>query len=482
MLIEKIQSTVLIMLVGLSLYLTYHLWYGQQPSVLLTGDSVERIEVEAPRDLEQIITPTRVIIRADEKIYLLRDSETEYKLLWQLLSEQLGLLSVVLDQSELKEQPINNEAGAGEGGEDLGAVEQNGQEDTAEEDSPGETIKSHLQFFFDPPLPVGLGQPWLPELPYSRVTSVTLESTEGMMWLALERLAGAEPLLISLPPDLGNKFMTLLGSFDLKDKIEYLQLSEELILETLGREIEVRAPIFVPLEDPAIKSIALKPELLDSSILLQTFFVDYNMARIVEERDGSLIYTDGNKGLRLTAHSLEYSHPRIEEGQSTLSYSAALKNCSYLLSFHGGWSPGLRLQSISFTGRGDHSYYSSRWRMFHDGRPMFSAKPTRMLFNDEGLIHYSRSLYFPTDEGGSVYFARRARPWNNALQRALAHIDAQLPGLRPKLRLEEMGTGYAVIKTDSGIRGEPVWHIRINGIEVLMKTSDLEIIPGGELL
>jgi len=495
--IEHFKSALLLLLVLLSLGLTYQLWYGEKPAELTADDVYERVVVETPRPMENLVTPARITTFFEDEIFLFRKGESTYENLW-------GALSQLLQDLE------HDEIFAGT-------------------DAPEEDATRCIIFYFNPVLPVGDEMPWFSGLSATEIEKIKLycfieeaeedaeaagneepaENEEPVeveeieeeekerkkeYWMVLEKPGEDDSSSISLSEEKAEQFIESLSGIP-EEKGAYQSLTEEMLEEYFERNLRLQGSIYVPAGEVIMPTLPMEPEGPDEEKLLKTFFVDYNLVRTIEEGDGGVIYTDGGKGLRMTDNGLEYSNPRKEDGHSTVSYREALRNSSRFISYHGGWPENLRLEDLVFSSRGRYSYYESEWVFYHDGYPLYVEKPTRVHFNDLGLFNYSRSLFFVDDvpensdedeleiknnddlenepEGDDLENEPVA-DWVEALQEAINIYDAQSPIKKTSLRLEAVELGYIVTDTIDSPVGEPVWRIKLEGDEIYLSVGELQ--------
>jgi len=535
---EYAKSLFLLLLVVMSLFLTYQLWYGQKPTELTVEDVYERVVFEQPRPLEDAIAPSRIVADIDDANYVFQKGEQNYDDLWSHLSS----LMKDLDKAAFVDQS-----------------------------SPDEEAVNCLTFYFQTSLPVGGELPWFPETVELEVDKVKLyclvESSQAIdneddpnvqeetivnnlddqdetnepdqsndkelteedseedsemedskqevtKWLVIKGSDVGTEMSVLLTEELTGlakedleQFRGRLQNIPTNDLAAYHSLTEDMLSEQFDRNIQLRNPIYIPKEPFFINHLTLKPEKLVKEALLKTFFVDYNMARVIEERDGHVIYTDGEKGLRLTDVGLEYSNPRHEEGQATMSYHDALLNISNLISNHGGWPDGLQLKNLELSRRAGYSFYQAEWVMYHEGYPLYADHKTRISFNDLGLFDYTRSLFIVENDGieESMVEANDQNnveeesdieneeaveeeegiliaEWNEALHEAIKLYDGEAALDRTSLRLESFNLQYVVTGSLSFPRGEPVWSIKLNGKEFLLKVGSLEQISEEDML
>jgi regulatory protein YycH of two-component signal transduction system YycFG len=447
---EKVKSALLFFLVALSLYLTYQLWYGEQPAALLAEDVYERIVVEKPRPLAQVITPATAAVAADDGLYVLREGDSDYYLLWETISQMLQELSL--------ETVSENQALPG-----------------------GASLLFQLNF--KPLLPVGAELPWMTGTLPLMVSELELYSVNEGAWLVLTAEASDVPALqIQLPPDNVSALKEVAAQIRASDKITYTLLDSDQLAGLTDRNLDPGGHIYVPREIMYLDTLLLKAEVIDRELLLKTFFIDYSLARMVEEKDGNLIYTDGERGLRLTSYGLEYTYPRMDEAKVTLSYSDALTNCSGIISYHGGWPSGLRLESLAISGWGQTASYAAEWKQYYQGYQLHSNKQTRAYFNDRGLIHYTRALYTVEGSGSTDEEQYPVAEWPSALQKAVELFTVLQPGSDSALRLDALELSYVVKSTGLPIRAEPAWLVKINGVTFLLEADNLAMIKEEDLL
>ncbi len=449
MIIENIKSVLLFLLFGLSLLLTYQLWYGDMPAQLLQEDVYENLMVEEPRSLENLLMPYFIAVNVEDGFYIFKKGETDYESLWDELSNTLQRIS---------------------------------SDTIVEEAMPPEGSRKLLTCYLQPDLPVGKGLPWLEEASYAEIRTIELYSNNDRKWLILAESGNKNTINLLLSPGIAEHFSALLDEVSTEDKKLHARLTADHLPQPSEVDLEVEVPIYVPVEPLFMDELALKPEAIEHDLILKTFFVDFNMARIIEEKDGGLIYTDGEKGLRLTETGLEYSAPQKEVGQVTVTYPEALFNSSSLISYHGGWPENLRLDGFSLSGWGRVAYYNASWCMFHDGFPIFTNQPTTALFNDNGLFYYARFIFF-TDN--AIMEEGKQKPvtmWYDALAEALDLIKEQNSKRNNPLLLEEISLGYVVPNSPNNYRGVPVWRITISGETFTLTADQLDLLEEEDLI
>lgn len=445
--IESIKSILLLLLVGLSLLLTYQLWYGQKPAQVLEQDIYERVVIEEPRELEEVVDPRKIVLHDYGEFYVYKKNDPVFEQLWGVLS--LAMQQITLDGIH------------------------------GEEEIPSDS-RQLLSCYMQPALPVGEDQPWISEAPYKEIDKIDVYANNSSIWLTFKG-SDDNKFSILLSPGRAEQFNSLLNEIRTDRKAAYALLTENMAADFEGVYLEIQDPLYVPVETVFMSELNMSPEQLDHDLILKTFFVDYSMARVIEEKDGGLIYTDGEKGLRLSSTGLEFSSPRLEEGQATSAYSDALITSSSLISYHGGWLDNLRLSSLELTGWGQSSYYTAKWHTYYDGYPVYMKNPTLALFNDNGLIHYTRTVFDVENpvipENGLASVAE----WDSAMEKAVNIHKDNYPNSSDSLLLNDINLAYVITTTPSEYTGRPVWLINIDNQQYILSAFQLNLLREEDL-
>ncbi len=447
---ESLKSMILIVLVCSSLFLTYQLWYGQQPAELAADEDIyERVIIEQPRPPEQIVFPETIVIPVESGYYAFREGEQIYYRLWETILDQLHSAFA------------RNSAGTFSGFPDEAPL--------------------LLSCYLRPLLPVGSESSLLPLLPESELARLDLKEGSEAYWVRL--VTADEEVLaeVELTSAQTAVLKNLISVAEAEERALHNLLTEDAAVSVSGLGVTITGAIFLPQEQIDLVRLPVKPEMINREQLMKTFFIDYSLARSIEEKDGAVIYTDGERGLRLTTGGFEYSYPRLEEGDANQTVAEALNSSGALISYHGGWPAGLRLEKIDQIRLGRSVTYSTQWRMYYQGYPLYAAKPTRIVFNDRGLIHFNRLIYDiqPLDQEQAE--DRMTANWQEALQAALA-LSSEETGEQPvDLKLEAFNLGYAIVAGANELWAEPVWHLQIDGRRILLRADNLEQVQVEDL-
>jgi hypothetical protein len=176
------------------------------------------------------------------------------------------------------------------------------------------------------------------------------------------------------------------------------------------------------------------------------------MARRIEERDGALYFTNGEKGLRIYPSGLlEYTAPSQERRHSDISYSVALQKGAESHSLYGGWMPDIYLSEAEEVKGG----YRFIWRAFLDGFVLEGGDiGIEILINEQGVSSYRRMCYvFGEELAGRKPFCS----YTEALAQALLLKKDRLT--KNKVTLLSLKPVYYLLQGENIEKAVPAWHI-----------------------
>ena len=438
---ERAKSAVLLMLVVLSIFLTYQLWFGRKQADTVIENDYETVYFEETRPLSQLLIPERIFIYQADLCYQVRPDDPDFNMFWEELSEMLKEIT----------EPANFEYG----------------------ESLPEGAKLCLALQFNPTLPLGRESPWLKNASGGELSGMQIWRLADRCWGILQEVESPAGLLL-LPARRGSQLAALCDQFDPGGRPPYEQLEAGELQVSQGVTVSINAPIYVPVHNQALKELVLKAEVLDHELLLKTFFINRNLVREIKERDGGLIYTDGEQGLRL-GDGLDYSHPRLEQKPVALSSTAALLTAGKLLGYYGGWPENLRLENLAREAGAKArptGIYNAQWRSYFKGYPLLGEMNVVMSYHHGGLVSYRRSIFDLLYSSGDEVSVRSYR---EALEAAAALLAAE--GVDQYI-LEEMDLAYCLTGSSLQPRAVPVWSIRLNGRDLILNAGEL-IPPEG---
>ncbi|UMZ75155.1 two-component system activity regulator YycH [Natranaerofaba carboxydovora] len=141
-------------------------------------------------------------------------------------------------------------------------------------------------------------------------------------------------------------------------------------------------------------------EELDKERLAKAFFHDLSFVRKIDEWDGGLIYTDGQKALRfLPGGGFEYDAPHATDLTKTtregINIKQAIEKSGEYISLYGGWNENLLIENLNFAGENqirDEGNFETSYRYYHEGYPIINMESIKIDFNFQGTFNYFRML------------------------------------------------------------------------------------------
>lgn len=457
---EKIKSCILLLLILLSIFLTYRLWFGQPPLEEETVPHYEDVFFTVPPLPSGIILPSKIIYYDDEQgIHLFLRGCRGFD---QLCNKGLSIINEKVDLQNAKSISVSDFDGL------------------------MTTFTSRLVYHFEPSIPLDfiIESPVFEEVIFEGAVFLWDEELlyvifQGEKNLLLP-LGGVDNLQKDLLPDFKKPHLLLPplmamglppgeenedslekeetgGQGDLFDNEEEDIIQDE---QHLSWEIETKGDIYVSEKDILAAEVSLREEEIDHEQLVRAFFIDLSLARRIEERDGAIYYTDGEKGLRIyTSGLIEFAFPRLERNLSSISYSLTLQKGAESLSLYGGWPSGIYLDKVYNLGRG----YSILWSPVYEGLA-FKGEQTgcEMEINEQGVSFYRRNIY---SIGEDISERMPFRPYEEALCRALFLDEERFQEKTPVLlSLEPV---YYIPPSGGAVdKAIPAWAVHFEGMEV----------------
>lgn len=450
---ERIKTIFLIILVITGLLLTGILWYGSpryEETDLIVEDP---FFFEEPREGIHAIFPARIALPLSGGEYLIcRRGTDDYNELWELILFCLGENFYTEEKNgSLPELPL-------------------------------------AKIYFDPPFP------WEVIAPAAEQTDIVVEQmqifineNDGEIFLLLQ---GAHEELIlktteaHFMPEIKNRTAIMIE----EDNARYHLLTDALLAEgglSFPGEVQIEGEIYLPVEDYLLSAhLTLIREQIETEEMLKAVFVNENLARKIEVADGTLIFSDGEKGLHISDY-VEYTAPRLEKGMAAYSYARAVQKANEYLCYYGGWPEDLYLTYMSAgnnswaAGQGETSY-DAGWSYYADGWPIVgSPGRTEIKFNDQGLYYYKRSLYRPSDFSTKKLSAAKA---TEVIAKACEYYNAEEAEVSAPMKLRDIYPVYKAADASGGneVKAYPVWAVQINDVTVYLDPADLTLLGRSE--
>lgn len=381
--LERIKTVVLTILVLISIILTARLFFGVPPLETANPPEYEQLIFGELREPESQVLPS-LSLESDAGIYQLEPWHPAFVAAW----EEMKAL--------IKRCRLTN---------------------TAEQlpDIPGDRL---VRATFPVVTPAEIwGNNSLNDLTVEQI--IWYENLPGVLWLGEGGDFWSVAALGSGTEDL---FAALAAGFA---EAPFMQRPAETALQEYG--IAAGSGLVLPAEPILMAPRVVSAENLDREKLVRSIFVDLALVRTIEERDGALIYTDGQKGLRIFDYGeIEYSAPKSEPGLEAMEKVTALRRTAQFLQLLGGWPDHLYIKSLDqrkkpLPARRHWDLYEIVFMSAQHGYPLvFSRPPAELRFTDRGVVYFRRqilSLGVAADEERALM-----DPWA-AIAEALQHVE-----------------------------------------------------------
>ncbi len=332
--IEIIKNWILALLVGLSLLLSGMLWYSiPNYAPLLNALNINQLPTTDSTEykIDDIVRPREITVYSDEgKEYVLYSNDDDFKTTYQMIKQ-----ITISNLRELEESD--------EGAED--AVE-------AEEDSKQ---------------PVGIELAFYSAMPVEYLAIVfSLDEND------LRNLEGTFQRVSLYYDDQADRVVwefqgerSYVGSADISKN----RLLEEC--SNIVQDYEMPSFAVSNFENVPIRLVELSNSL----------FSDPTAIRQIQEKDQSVIYTDGSRGLRLNSlqQTIDYTDPTIDNRYQETNVLKMIEEAIEFLNRHQSWAGDYVLVEISRESS-DNDEYTLVFQQQYEGMPILS---TRNLNNSE---------------------------------------------------------------------------------------------------
>jgi regulatory protein YycH of two-component signal transduction system YycFG len=153
------------------------------------------------------------------------------------------------------------------------------------------------------------------------------------------------------------------------EQAELSRIVNEAISQPIYRIIDDRQ--FVPETGFDLPVIKANFELNQNEQLWQRIFIDPGITRTLTERDGTKIYTDGNRGLQFKNNSryIVYSDP-VAQSSTNATVDEGLSSAVQFVNEHGGWNGSYMLSEMSRKSEQEEFVYE--FRQMLNGYPLIA--------------------------------------------------------------------------------------------------------------
>lgn len=357
---DSVLGWILLFLVGISLFLSYSIWVsvpGNKSAVpqLFHGKSV---------DMDTVISPAKIVVHPGNTYHtLLQQSTTLYDRTWDFSKKALasfwsgGSVSAVQVTDDFF------------------------------------SVKKGIEVTFPVPLPASFLKQFLglntgrDILENSTISSFFLvDDSEVTAYL---KDSHGTYYKLNKPQDGSEQDFGELAKL-LKD-VTNAKLPKYANLPRSGAKLKISGGIYVSLSPYQLPTYFVKQETVLNDATAAKFFPDFSVTRKIEENDGAVIYTDGQRGLRVYPDgALEYNAPSKRETKPLPGFYDALNTAVEFVNVCGGWPENAYLSSYEIYDKGEDKFYKFNFGIRIYGQPLVSDKDYITLKVDGNQV---RSFY-----------------------------------------------------------------------------------------
>ncbi|WP_158212394.1 two-component system activity regulator YycH [Natranaerobius trueperi] len=255
---------------------------------------------------------------------------------------------------------------------------------------------------------------------------------------------------------------------------EELLLSSETellgLIENQSQQIaQTSVSEYVPRPDKKFYPKAVEFESIDHKRLAKAFFLDLSFVRKIEERDGTNIFTDGQRGLRLYPEgAVHYNAPRTEDRNlMRVDYYDLLEQGGHYISLYGGWEEHLRVTELN-PSESTREYSSINYRYYHNGVPIMTDKAVEIRLFGNSIVEYRRQVPKTfqriNKDGEMISIDKALQKWlyseldNKVEEKKLQDFKDITSKLSQNItQLKRTFLGFDLLRENNAYYIEPIW-------------------------
>lgn len=430
--IEGIKSFILIILVGLSLLLTFAIWSNQADyDRMYDTNYINEVDIDLggmELTTKDILQPSHIIFKRNDEFLSFvnpQDRETLYRDMqsWVLYDFKTG--------------------------------ESNGRPEN----------KQFVEVIFPSPLPMEIipsiltlnEENVMPDWSFQRIFISFIEDSNSLnvLFLSVDGRNQVEAIV-----DKSDKYDMLLSYFQGEhsdDLQKYLAINQE------------ENPIYLPKDEIEVNRVSLTTTMLEPEQLVNVLFTNPSL---VSANIGEAYFTDGQRGMRLLENGLaiEYTNP-LQSNYDRINVNELISQSLSSVNDHKGWMSSYYFESV------DKTVNEILYRMYYNGYPVFdyaNISPIIQQWRNKDLYQYYRPLFILNNSLGQYPIKLPSGEFvvnhlQNSRNYQLSNVEA-------------IQIGYQLDESDvdsHSITLHPAWYIQYNGIWRKLDITESYSFKGG---
>ncbi len=352
--IEKIKTIVLSFMIALSLLLSTKLMFGVTGSYNSQSIGFEEISFGRAPSLINILLPWQSVIITEEENILVTPGTSDFSKVLYILEETLPS---VQDGYQWQRHNLTEDIFSGSGMYlNFGL----------------NNIPDYLRFV----------------LPNVQEYTYQIQNIHGLYYdLEKQRL-----IFLDFQEEIYWTHSFVYPNSILRGLIEDVMESSSPRLKLLGADLTMGF-VFVPKEGLKVAPLVVSDEDIESEKIRKSFFSDM-ISRKIQERDGTIIYTDGiSSGLRIFGDNVyEYTAYQEINTPSVVTVETSFRESIQFITNHGGWPSPVFLYSYKSIDP-VYSEHQFGFSYYGQGLPVLSTKPPLEVTIKGGkVLSYFRNI------------------------------------------------------------------------------------------
>lgn len=244
---------------------------------------------------------------------------------------------------------------------------------------------------------------------------------------------------------------------ELDSLIEEINDSNPPLFASLTADVNLKVigDVYVSLLPYELPVYALKREPISEERLASKFFTDFSVTRRIQEKDGTVIYTDGQQGLRIYDDgAIEFNLPVSREQRKNQNLYEAFKTAIDFVATHGGWPKGAYLASYEIKSGPSGPTYFFKFKIRVNGFRIININDfMNVTVEGNQVKNYYRNVSLSTKQEGIIDLMTPVE----ALNAAVATKNIKI--------VNDVYPGYMI--QDAELK--PVWVVETAGMEVIIQ-------------
>jgi len=245
-------------------------------------------------------------------------------------------------------------------------------------------------------------------------------------------------------------------SQDLSNIIKEIDSSNPPLYAGLTADVNLKVigDVYVSLSPYELPTYTLRREQISEEQIASKFFPDFSITRRIQERDGTVIYTDGQQGLRFyNDGAFEYNMPVSKETRKSQTFYDSFNTAIDFIATHGGWPQGAYLESYEEISEPSGTAYIFKFKIRVNGFKVINMGDfVNVTVEGNQVKNYYRKPSFSTKQSGILDLMAPVEALNTAVSTKNIKI------------INDVYPGYTVENEEL----KPVWVVETNGIEVII--------------